>query len=73
MPLLGTYAAAFFVLPCCRALWARGENGRIASRNAARKKAASEALAAALVAVEDGRAAAAARLRAPLLAVQGEP
>ena len=71
MPLLGSYAFAFFALPCCRALWARGENARIAARNATRKKAAAEAVAAALAAVEDGRAAAAARLRAPIVSVPG--
>jgi hypothetical protein len=75
-PALAAYAAAFFVLPVCRAIYAHVENGRIDARNARRKRAAVEALASALAAVEDGRAAAAGKLRqAPIVVLPstGEP
>ena len=62
-PALAAYAVAFFALPVARALYAHIQNQSIDRRNAARKRAAADALAAALAAVEDGRATAAARLR----------
>ena len=61
--LLSFYLVAFFALPVARALYAHIQNQSIDRRNAARKRAAADALAAALAAVEDGRATAAARLR----------
>jgi hypothetical protein len=72
-PLLAAYAFVFFLAPALRCAWAWRENKALAARNATRKRAAGEALAAALAAVEDGRAAAAARLRAPIVIVAGEP
>jgi len=67
MPILGAYATFFFALPCARAVLASAENERIRKRNAVRKAAAAEALQATLQAVEDGRAAATAKHRAPLV------
>jgi hypothetical protein len=64
------YAVLFFLLPVARAFLNARENVRVKERNALRKAAAGEALQAMLGAIEDGRAAAAAKHRAPLQVLQ---